>query len=109
MDLIFGEEKTTTSQLGELFKVFDEAFRQKITAFTEKRGNVFASGAYIGSDHILNGDTIAQKFANEILHFKWRTNHAVKNGGVYSTDYSNDAFDGQHIVGIDVRRQCFGF
>ncbi len=97
LDLILGEEKTTQGLAGELFKVFDKAIQIKITDFTQKGGNVFASGAYIGSDHILNGDTIAQAFANKVLHFKWRTSHAVKNGGVYHTDYSNNAFNGRWI------------
>lgn len=95
IDLIYGEEKTRSLASGELFKVFDKSIQTKITEFTQKGGNVFASGAYIGSDHILNGDTIAQAFANNILHFKWRTNHAVKNGGVFHTDYSTNAFNGR--------------
>lgn len=95
LDLILGEEKTTQSQSGETFKVFNKSIQAKITEFTQKGGNVFASGAYIGSDHMLNGDTVAQAFANTILHFSWRTNHAVKNGGIYHTDYSTHAFNGQ--------------
>jgi len=95
IDLILGEEKTTKTLSGELFKVFDSAIQSKIKAFTEKGGNIFASGAYVGSDHILCEDTLAQKFANEILHFKWRTNHAVRNGSFYSTDYSNEHFIGR--------------
>ncbi|MCK5703188.1 MAG: hypothetical protein KAI29_18635, partial [Cyclobacteriaceae bacterium] len=94
IDLIYGEEKTTSTNSGELFKVFDEATQIKITEFTLQKGNVFVSGAYVGSDFIINEDTIARAFANNILHFKWRTNHAVKSGEVYSTDYSNDAFIG---------------
>ena len=97
IDLIYGEEKTTKTLSGNLFKVFDSAIQNKITEFTRKGGNVFATGAYIGSDHILNKDTIAQKFANEVLHFKWRTNHAVRTGEVYSTDQSNKYFNGQWI------------
>ncbi len=95
IDLIFGEEKTTNTISGELFKVFDEAMQTKITAFTKQKGNVFLSGAYVGSDYIINEDTIAQAFANNILHYNWRTNHAVKNGEVYATDYAHPFFNGQ--------------
>ena len=95
IDLIYGEEKTTSSNFGELFTIFDEAMQTKIVEFTSQKGNVFVSGAYVGSDFIINEDTVARAFANNILHFKWRTNHAVKSGEVYSTDYSNDAFNGQ--------------
>lgn len=94
IDLIFGEEKTTKTLSANLFQVFDILIQEKISSFTDAGGNVFASGAYIGSDHILNTDTVAQKFANEILHFKWRTNHAVRNGGFYSTEYSPHQFKG---------------
>jgi len=95
IDLILGEEKTTKSLSGNLFQVFDDPIQEKIRSFTGNGGNVFASGAYIGSDHILNSDTIAQKFANEVLHFRWMTNHAVHNGEFYGTDYSKGSFEGQ--------------
>jgi len=95
IDLIFGEEKTTKSYSGELFKIFDSPMQQKITEFTQQGGKVFASGAYLGSDNILSSDTIAQKFASDILHFKWRTNHAVRNGQIYTTDYANGKFQGK--------------
>ena len=94
VDIIFGEEKTRSDRPGEMFKVFDEAMQTKLRDFVGKGGNIFASGAYVASDHILNEDTIAQKFVNEILHFKWRTNHAVRKGTIYSTDYAKGLFDG---------------
>lgn len=94
VDFIFGEEKTTPSKSGDLFQVFDAEIQSKITQFTEQGGNVFASGAYLGSDHILNKDTLTQAFANDVLHFKWRTNHAVKIGNISVTDYSSQIFNG---------------
>jgi hypothetical protein len=94
VDLIYGEEKTTESLNGNMFQVFDAPIIKKISEFTSNGGNVFASGAYLGTDHILNGDTIAQNFAHAILHFKLRTNHAVKTGEVYGTDDVNGAIDG---------------
>jgi hypothetical protein len=97
VDLIFGEEKSTVTQGGTMFQVFDREMQRKISAFTSKGGNVFASGAYLGSDPILTNDTIAADFANEVLHFKWRTNHAAKDGVVYSTDYAGVFFDGDWV------------
>jgi hypothetical protein len=97
VDLIFGEEKTAESLNGQMFCVFDAAIIKKITEFTRNGGNVMASGAYLGTDHILNGDTIAQHFAHDILHFKWRTNHAVKTGEVYTTDDVNEVLEGKWI------------
>lgn len=94
IDFIFGEEKTTDSFGGKLFRIFDANMRHKIQEFTANGGSILASGAYLGSDHILTGDTHARNFANEILHFKWRTNHAVRSGGVYATDYAKGLLHG---------------
>lgn len=97
VDLIYGEEKTTESLNGKMFQVFDTTIIKKITEFTSNGGNVFASGAYLGTDHILKNDTVAQNFANDILHFEWRTNHAVSSGEVYTTDGANGVIDGNWI------------
>jgi hypothetical protein len=94
IDLIFGEEKTTDSFGGKLFRVLDSELQSKVREFTSRGGNVLASGAYLGSDHVLTGDTLARNFANEVLHFKWRTNHAVTTGGVYATDYAKGMLEG---------------
>lgn len=95
IDLIFGKEKTTKTFSGELFKVFNEDMQKQIEEFTNDGGNVFASGAYISSDHKINKDTIAQKFAEDVLHFKWRTNHAARNGQVIATDNLDINFPGK--------------
>jgi len=52
------------------------------------------SGAYVGTDLIIPGDSSAIKFSSQYLHFLPRTGHAVKNGGVYSTDYAKPLFNG---------------
>lgn len=107
LDLILGEEKTTKAQSGELFKVFDWAIQKKITAFTQQGGNVLATGAYIASDYILNKDTVTRSFANNVLHYKWRTNHAVKSGEVHSTDYSNPLFNGQWVFNTSFHKTIY--
>ena len=94
LDLIYGEEKTKDRFGGKTYAIFDPDIRQKITDFTKNKGNVFASGANIASDFIINKDTVAMKFAQDILHYKWRTNYAVKTGKVYATDYAGIAFSG---------------
>jgi hypothetical protein len=94
VDLIFGEEKSTETLGGTFFQVLDLKMQRKLTELTKQGGSVFASGAYLGSDHILTQDSIAKNFAQDVLHFKWRTNHAVKGGGVYATDYANGIMDG---------------
>ncbi|MEA1898090.1 MAG: hypothetical protein U9N53_10570 [Bacteroidota bacterium] len=102
VDIIFGEEKSTPIFMspagGEInydFKIFTPKTRVKLQQIADQGGNIFISGAYIGSDHILTGDTVTRNFTEDILHFKWRTNHAVLVGEVYATDYSKPYFTGK--------------
>ena len=53
------------------------------------------SGAYVGSDFALQNDSVAEEFASKVLHFIWRSNHAVKGGGVYATDYARSIVQGE--------------
>jgi len=98
IDLIFGEEKSTTyfndsSRID--FKIYSAEFMNKIKVMTQAGTNIFMSGAYVGSDLILPGDSTAIKFAGEYLHFLPRTGHAVNKGGIYSTDYAKPVFTGR--------------
>ncbi|MCG8580118.1 MAG: xanthan lyase [Bacteroidales bacterium] len=97
VDIILGEEKTTASYKGNApkYKIYTPAFMDKIKELTANKQCVFMSGAYVGSDIKLNNDTLANDFAADVLRFKWRTNHAVKNGSVYSTDYAAPVLKGQ--------------
>jgi len=98
VDIIYGEEKSTSALKDNSiikYKVFTPAVRQKIKEYTESGGNLFISGAYIASDYILSDDTLAKKFAENVLHYSWRTNHAVKGGEVFTTDYARQIFNGQ--------------
>ena len=92
LDLIFGEEKTVERFYGlkkRDFTVFTPKMRNAIAEFTKsENAKVFVSGAYIGTDLELCGDTLAKKFAADVLHFKPMTDHASKSGGIYPV---NDA------------------
>ena len=87
LDLIFGEEKTVERFYGYKkrdFTVFTSKMRTAITEFTSVEGaKVFVSGAYIGTDLQLCGDTLAKKFASDVLHYRFMTNHASRSGGIY--------------------------
>ncbi|MBI9062867.1 MAG: hypothetical protein JEZ14_12855 [Marinilabiliaceae bacterium] len=96
VDIILGEEKTIPhhkdpSRLD--FQIFTPPFMEKIQGLTEAGKHILMTGAYVGSDFMIQKDTIAEKFAREVLHYKWRTNHAVKSGQVYSTDYARPSFN----------------
>ena len=98
VDLIFGEEKSTpffndTSKVD--FRIYNPEFMKRIADLTQSGTDIFISGAYIGSDLTFNkGDSTAIKFAENTLHFLPRTDHAVKIGKVYATDYAKPAFSG---------------
>ncbi|MBN2090349.1 fibronectin type III domain-containing protein [candidate division KSB1 bacterium] len=110
IDLILGEEKTASFpksnqeysphlKMNENFKVFPEKLKSQIKAFLENGGNLFLSGAYIGSDLVGNKDTTQNdiKFAKEVLKIDWQTNHAAVTGKIYSVDslfiQSKEVFD----------------
>lgn len=92
LDLIFGEEKTTYVKkngkiVKTLYQTFPEKFQKIITAYLESGGNMFLSGAYIGSD--LNSTKSNRTFASDILKFNLHLSHAVRDGHFYTI---NDLF-----------------
>lgn len=95
VDMIFGEEKATpffndTSRID--FRIYTPAFMSRISKLSASGVNLFISGAYIGSDQVIPGDSSIIKFSSQFLHFVPRTGHAVRNGNVYSTDYAKPLF-----------------
>lgn len=96
LDIIFGEEKTVEHFYGfkrKDFTVFTPEMRSAISDFTKmENAKIFMSGAYIGTDLTLCGDTLAKKFASEILHYRAMTNHASKSGGIYPVNDVKNAF-----------------
>ncbi len=89
IDLIYGEEKETAWQTsfadsinGKRFKVFPAKMKNIISHYLKAGGNLFVSGAYIGSDLFLEKDSTDIKFATEVLKYRLASDHAVKNGSV---------------------------
>ncbi|MDA3872201.1 MAG: fibronectin type III domain-containing protein [Candidatus Marinimicrobia bacterium] len=88
VDLIYGEEKSSRNPNGKgkiQFSIYQKNMIRQIYKYLKNGGNIFISGAYIGSD--LN-DSLTNLFANKVLKYKWRTDHAVNNGDVHSVDSS---------------------
>ena len=97
IDLILGKEKSTpffydTSRID--FSIYTPAFMHKISELIQSGTNIFMSGAYVGTEMMVPGDSSVIKFSSQYLHFRPRTDHAVKNGNVYSTDYAKPLFQG---------------
>jgi hypothetical protein len=98
VDLIFGEERGTSSfgrSTDKDFRVFTPAMMTAINRYTAAGGNLFISGAYIGTDMTENDDSLAIRFASATLHFIWRTNHATQVGSVYATGQGTKIFPRQ--------------
>ncbi len=89
-DLIFGEEKTTSRIIGlpgRNFTIFTKGMQEALAKVTQTDGaKVIISGAYLGTDLSLCGDTLARKFAADLLHYKPRTSHASKSGLIYTVN-----------------------
>lgn len=92
IDWIAGEEKTTSklnSNLGFEFSVFTSQSMQQIGKYLSNGGNIFLSGAHVGTDLFMSPDSSAINFAKDVLHYRWVTNHASKNGEVIPINTNN--------------------
>lgn len=99
LDIIFGEEKTTRLLYGIVkknFTLFTPEMREAISEYTSgEQAKLFLSGDYIGTDLNLCGDTLARKFAGDVLHYRFMTNHASKSGCIYPVNAVKDQFSGE--------------
>ncbi len=96
-DLIFGEEKTTISAADSSrkdFRIYTPGFINALEKMAEAGVPVFMSGSYTGTDLQMTGDTVTMARVKKVLHFKHRTDHAVRTGHFYATDMARPAFTG---------------
>lgn len=95
-DLIMGEQKTSYFPNNDSIKhyeVFTEKLLSTLNQFTKKGGNIFISGAYIGSDALTNKkDSVVA----ELLKFKIKTDNACKKGTFHFTDTTLNVKFGQY-------------
>lgn len=94
IDFIFGEEKATpkhnpvlNEQTGPDFTIYSHELITVIKDYLESGGNIFISGAYIGTELFAAGktDSLFLQFAREQLHLRRSTNsHASRTGMVHS-------------------------
>ncbi len=94
VDLLYGEEKQTFLP-GEnsvpYFEIYTEKMIDALSEYTKNGGNIFMSGAYVGTE-ISKNKNQRERIGN-LFGFKWLTNHAVKGGQFYSVN-SNSNFTG---------------
>ncbi len=83
VDWILGKQKQTLIGRGihaPLFKTFPAALQTSITGYCHNGGNIFISGAFVGSDLAHTPEDIL--FATDILKYKWRTGCAAVTGKI---------------------------
>lgn len=102
VDVICGKQITT--QVGRKgacplkYEVFTPQLQKQLTEYANVGGNIFISGANIGSDawepvfdyevtDQMKKDVVepTQKFIKEVLHYQWMTNQATNVGTFYET------------------------
>lgn len=99
VDVVLGEEKSIPSFKDKNvkdFQIYTPAFLNKLKELADNGKGIFLSGAYTGTDLLNTGDSTAIKFVAKVLHFQWRTNHAVNQGDLYATDDSAPLFKGKY-------------
>jgi hypothetical protein len=80
---------------------------QRIGNFSGGGGSIFISGAYIGTDMVENADSAAIHFAENVLHFSWRTNHATNVGLVSATSEAGSNFPNQLRFNTTLNEQVY--
>ena len=87
VDWILGEQRSVgigTRDSMLTFKTFTRSMQRIIAAYCAQGGALFVSGAHVGSDAWkFAPDKKGQQFAQDILKFTWRCNHAAHTGGLY--------------------------
>ncbi len=95
VDLIMGEQKSThwetakdDSLKGLRFKTFPLELQSAIEKYCQSGGNLFVSGAYIGSDlfNLEKVDSTDINFGRNTLHFSFGSDHACSSGNVFSAN-----------------------
>lgn len=87
VDLILGKQRQTNIGRGYFvpdFKTFPKEFQSKITDYCRQSGNIFVSGAFVGSDLWSNENPQKEDlaFATNILKYNWRAGRASATGNV---------------------------
>ena len=89
-DLILGKERETKAGRGGVvptaYKAFTKEMQEAIQAYCQSGGNIFVSGAFVGSDIWDNAQALPEdkEFATQTLKYKWRVNRAAIEGKVKS-------------------------
>lgn len=104
VDLILGKQCQTKMGRGGVkpleFKTFCKPMQEAIAAYCRQGGNIFVSGAFVGTDlwdnRLATADEADKKFATEVLKYKWRVGQAAAMGKVKSVASPFPALTGNY-------------
>ena len=106
VDLILGKQCQTKMGRGGVkpleFKTFSKPMQEAIAAYCKQGGNIFVSGAFVGTDlwdnRLATADEADKKFAMEVLKYKWRVGQAATMGKVKSVASPFPALSGNYTI-----------
>jgi hypothetical protein len=116
VDLILGKEKETRwpkaigdSLNGVQFRTFPPRMQTVLQSYCESGGNLFLSGAYVGTDLFSHPkeDSASIRFAWKVLRFDWSVGHASRSGIVYSTNSSIFPKDRAFTFNVELNRRVY--
>lgn len=90
VDLILGKQCQTTMGSDSIhtpeFKTFSQPMQDAIADYCRQGGNIFVSGAFVGSDlwdsRVAPAQDADKRFATEVLKYQWRVGQAATTGRI---------------------------
>lgn len=111
VDLVLGKQRETVVARGAKparFRAFPEPLQQVLKSYCAAGGNLFVSGAYVGSDLWASDTTdVSQNFASEVLKIKLRTGRAALHGGVKSVSSPYRTLNGNYTYNHTLNDTCY--
>lgn len=113
IDLILGKQRQSKMGRGGVvateFKTFNKPMQEAIAAYCQSGGNIFVSGAFVGSDLWDNPETTQddKDFATNVLKYKWRVGQAATTGQVKSVASPYAGFSGNFDYYNTLNSDCY--
>lgn len=111
-DLILGKQKQAKIGRGAFpprFKTFPDKLQSKITDYCNRGGNIFISGAYVGTD-LWDNEFVKKEdkeFVQKVLKYKWRTGQAAVTGNVKSVASPFTQLTGTYSFYNELNSDCY--
>lgn len=111
VDLVLGKQRRTAVARGAMparYEAFPSALRRRVADYLDRGGNLFVSGAYVGSDPCSGPDAEAGRaFAADVLKFKLRTGRAAVRGVVRGAASPFGSLAGRYEYFHELNDECY--